>query len=135
MIQLFFVFSDWAILLLRLVLGLIFIAHGWPKIKNLKTTQANFDGMGFKPGKFWGSLVALAEFFGGILMILGLFTQVAAFILALEFIVIMIWKLKIKQKLVGGYELDLILLAALLALATAGSSLYSLDSYFRVYLY
>lgn len=135
MIQLFLVFSDWALVLLRLVLGLIFIAHGWPKLKDLKTTQANFDGMGFKPGRLWGTLVALVEFVGGILFILGLFTQAAAFILAIEFIVIIIWKLKIKQKLVGGYELDLALLAALLVLATMGSTLYALDSVFGIYLY
>jgi len=135
MIQLFLVFSDWALVLLRLVLGLIFIAHGWPKIKDLKTTAQNFAAMGFRPGRFWGSLVASVEFFGGILFILGLFTQVAALILAIEFIVIMIWKLKIKQKLVGGYELDLILLAALLTLASMGSTLYSIDSYFGIYLF
>ena len=135
MIQLFLVFSDWALVLLRLVLGLIFIAHGWPKIKDLKTTAQNFAAMGFRPGKLWGSLVASVEFLGGILFILGLFTQVAALILAIEFIVIMIWKLKTKQKLVGGYELDLILLAALLVLASMGSTLYSLDSYFGIYLF
>jgi|SRR3989344_2013743 len=135
MIQLFLVFSDWALVLLRLVLGAIFIAHGWPKIKDLKTTAQNFGAMGFRPGRFWGTVVAGVEFFGGILFILGLFTQVAALILAIQFIVIMIWKLKIKQKLVGGYELDLILLVALLVLATTGSSLYALDSYFGVYIF
>lgn len=135
MIQLFFIFSDWAILLLRLALGLIFVAHGWPKIKDLKTTQTNFDGMGFKPGKFWGTLVALAEFVGGLLIFFGLFTQIAALVLVVEFIVIMIWKLRMKQKLVGGYELDLILLTALLVLAAGGSSLYALDGYFRIYLF
>lgn len=135
MIQIFLIYNDEALLILRLALGLIFIAHGWPKIKDLKATAQGFAGMGFKPGKFWGTLVAVAEFFGGILLILGFFTQLVSLILAIQFIVIMIWKLKIKQKLVGGYELDLILLAALLVLASVGSELYSLDSYFRIYLY
>ena len=120
---------------MRLVLGLIFIAHGWPKIKDLKTTAQGFQGMGFKPGRLWGTVVALAEFVGGLLIFFGLFTQIAALILAIQFIVIMIWKFKIKQKLVGGYELDLILLAALLVLAASGSSLFSLDNYFQIYLF
>src|SRR3989344_4293069 len=135
MIQYLFIYNDQALLILRLALGLILLAHGWPKIRDLKATAQGFDSMGFKPGRFWGTLVAIAEFLGGLLLIAGLFTQVAALILAIQFIVIMIWKLRSKQKLVGGYELDLILLVALLVLATTGSSLYALDSYFGVYIF
>jgi len=74
MIQILFIYNDEAMLILRLVLGLIFIAHGWPKIKDLKATAQGFQGMGFKPGKFWGTVVAIAEFFGGLLFIAGLET-------------------------------------------------------------
>ena len=135
MIQLFYIYSDWAILVLRLALAAILIAHGWPKIKNLKATAQNFDGMGFKPGRFWGTVVAVAEFGGGILLLIGLFTQIAAFVLAIQFAVILIWKLRQKQKLVnmGGqsYELDLIIFAALLILMTVGSSFYAADNFFN----
>ena len=135
MIQYLLIYNDQALLILRLALGLILLAHGWPKIRDLKATAQGFDSMGFKPGRFWGTLVAISEFLGGLLLIAGLFTQVAALILAIQFIVIMIWKLRSKQKLVLGYELDLIILAALLVLASIGSELYSLDNYFGLYLF
>jgi putative oxidoreductase len=63
-----------AILLLRLVAGLAFIQHGWPKI------QYAFGWMGPEatvPG-FLQALAALAEFGGGIALILGLLTRLAA---------------------------------------------------------
>lgn len=135
MIQLFYFYSDWALLVLRLAVGLILVAHGWPKIKDLKTTAQNFDAMGFKPGRLWGTIAALLEFFGGLLMIIGWLTQVAASLLVLEFIVIMLWRFKRKDKLVGGFELDLILLASLLTLAATGSSVLALDNWVRVYLF
>ena len=135
MIQLFYIFSDWAMLAIRLALALILIAHGWPKIKDLETTAKNFAGMGFTPGRLWGMLAAIAELFGGLLILIGFFTQIAALILAAQFIVIMIWRLKTKQKLIGGYELDLIILATLLVLAASNGGALALDSYFRIYLF
>jgi uncharacterized membrane protein YphA (DoxX/SURF4 family) len=47
MFPLYFLYDIWAILILRIVLGLIFIAHGWPKIKDLRQNAKNFSGMGF----------------------------------------------------------------------------------------
>lgn len=135
MIQLFYIFSDWAIVVLRLAVAVIFLAHGWPKIKDLKTTAINFNTMGFKPGRFWGTLVAVVEFFGALFLIFGLFTQIAALLLAVNMSVAMIWKIKNGMKLVGGYELDIILLVALLVLAAMGSSIFSLDNVFRIYLF
>ncbi len=135
MVPFFLIFSDWAFLALRLALGVIFIAHGLPKLKNLEGTSGWFASIGFKPGKFWATVVGIAEFAGGIFLIAGFLTQVAAAALTLQFIVIMIWRLKRKDKLVSaaggqGYEFDLALLAALFTLVTVGSTLFSLDSYF-----
>ncbi len=134
MIQLFYVFSDWGILALRLVLGAIFIAHGWPKIKNLKGTAEAFRGMGFRPGRFWATLIALLEFVGGIALLLGFLTQIFALLFALEFVVIIL-KVKRKKGLVEGYEFDLLILAALLALVTLGGGSISADSFFGFLLY
>ena len=135
MIQLFFAFSDWTVLILRLAVGLIFLAHGLEKIKNLKGTQGWFDSIGFKPGVFWGSLVTFLEFFGGIALMLGFLVQPLVLLLATQMMVATAWKIRIKQKLIGGYELDLILVGALLVLAAVGSGFYSLDSYFKIYLF
>ena len=129
MIPLLAIFSDWALLLLRLVYGWVFLAHGWPKLKNLKITAQNFEMMGFKPGSFWGPIVAVAETLGGLAVVLGLGTQYAGLVLAFDMLVAALWKVKNGQKLIGGFELDLSLMTIGLILATLGGGSYSLDSY------
>jgi putative oxidoreductase len=70
--------------LLRIVLGLILIPHGCQKLFGLfggmgftKFVEL-FDKLGYKPGIFWLTVVALTEFVGGILLVFGLFTRFAA---------------------------------------------------------
>ncbi len=72
-----------ALLLLRLVAGLAFVFHGWPKI------QSPFGWMGpdgFAPG-FFQALAALAEFGGGVAWMLGLLTPLAAVGIAITMVV------------------------------------------------
>lgn len=118
--SLFNVFDNWALLALRLVLGAILLAHGFPKLKNIKETSANFTAMGFKPGSFWAPLIAVMEFFGGIFLILGIYASVAASVLAVEFLATMIWRIKKRHPFVNEWELDALILAALLVLLTVG---------------
>ena len=134
MIQPFLVFSGWAILFLRVVVGIILVAHGLPKLKNLQKTVQGFEGMGFKPGIFWGTLVGVLEFVGGIALMLGLFTQVIAVLVVIQFMVILL-KVKRGAPLVGGYEFDLLILAAAVALATLGSGFVSLERLFSIVVY
>lgn len=137
MFPLFALWSDWSFLALRLAVGAIFVAHGWPKLKNIKATAQNFSAMGFHPGSFWGPLVAVVEFFGGLALLLGFWTQAAVAIFVLEFVVINIWKIAKRQPFVSraaegyvaGFEFDLLLLAAALALFTIGGGNFSLDHY------
>jgi putative oxidoreductase len=129
MFPLLYIFSDVSVLFLRLVLGLIFVAHGWPKIKSLKTTAQNFSAMGFKPGVFWGPLTAILEFFGGIVLILGLYVQIAAFLFAVEFLVVNAWKILKRQGFVGGFDFDLLIFVAVLVLLTFGGGAISADKF------
>lgn len=122
-------------MIIRLVVGAIFLAHGRPKIKDLKQNAQNFEMMGFKPGNFWGTLVALVEFFGSILLILGWFTQFVAILLAIDIFIALLWKIKNGQQLAGGYELDLLLFVSNLILATNGGGYFALDNYWPVALY
>ena|SRR3989344_7052404 len=133
MINLLLPFGDYGLLVLRLMVAAIFAAHGWPKLKNLKTTQQNFGMMGFKPGWLWGTVVALLESAGSVLLIIGLGTQLLAFLLAIQMLVATVWKIKTGNKFVSGYELDLLLVACLLALATSGGGALSLDNSFRLF--
>jgi len=114
------VFKNWALLFLRLAVGFVFLSHGLPKIKDLKHNAGGFDMMGFKPGWLWITLSAFLEVFGGILLILGIATQLVSLLLAGEMLITTVWKKIQGENLVGGYELDLVLLTSLLIIATAG---------------
>ena len=120
-------------LVLRLTVAAIFLAHGLPKIKDLKTTISNFNAMGFKPGALWGTYIAILEVFGGALMILGFGVQILGLLFAGEMLVAAVWKIKNGQKLRNEYELDFLLMAASLALATWGGGMLAFDSGFKIF--
>ena len=110
----------------------MFIKHGLPKIKAPFGMAEMLAGMGFKPAKFWSFVVAFAEFFGGIALIIGFASRVAAAILFLQFVVILgikmtKWKMGYIEKEKPGLEYDLVLLAAFLTLFLLGSGNYSID--------
>ncbi len=134
MIQFFLVFSDWALLALRVVLGLILAIHGWPKIKNLKKTADFFEKTGFKPGSLWGTIVAAVEFVGGIFLILGLFTQIISFLAFIEFLVVLVI-VKRNAEFKGEVEFDLLILAGLLILLTMGGGALSIDQSLGLLIY
>lgn len=120
-------YNEWSLLLLRVVVGLIFFVHGWPKIKNLAETAVNFEAMGFRPGKSWGTIVALNEFFGSLAFITGFLVPLFGLTLAGQMVVATLWKMRRGQGLANGYELDLLLVVSVLVLATYGSGMFSLD--------
>ncbi len=121
-------------LALRLALGLILVVHGWPKFAHLRRTEDDMEVMGFKPGKLWGTLVALVEFVGGLMLIAGFLTPVVAALVVAEFAVIIV-SVKANEPLVGGYEFELLILAAALALVFIGSGVYGVDQVFNISLY
>jgi uncharacterized membrane protein YphA (DoxX/SURF4 family) len=105
---------DWALLVLRVVVGIVFIAHGWDKWQNLSGTTGFFASVGLPV--FLVYVVALIELLGGLAILLGVKTRLAGYLLA----VVMagaILLVKGKMGFLGGYEYDLTLLAAALALA------------------
>lgn len=127
MLSIFFFYGGFALMVLRLAVAAILIVHGWAKVRDLKGTSAWFGSVGFRPGAFWGSLAAVLEFGGGIALVLGFLVQYLATILALQFVVILFWRWFRRMPFVGGWELDLIMCAALVALMLLGGGLYSLD--------
>lgn len=114
-------------LLLRLGLAAVFIVHGYPKLfVRFGETAQFFESIGIKPGKFWVIVVGVVEFFGGFLLLLGLFVQPVAILLAINMI-IAILKVKYSKGFAGGYEFELILLIMALSLLVLGGGAYSLD--------
>lgn len=103
-----------ALFVLRVVLAAVFIVHGWPKVSDLRKNAEGFSAMGFRPGVLWGTIVALLEFFGGIALLFGVFTGAFAFLFALEFLVILIHRIAKRHPFVHGWEIDLLIFAALL---------------------
>ncbi len=134
MVQPLLVFSDIGLLILRLALAAILIIHGLPKIKNRQGISQFVGSLGFKPAIFWGTLVAIVEFFGGLFLALGLFSQIVAFLVALQFLIIIL-KVNFKKGFVGGYEFDLLIFASSLVLLFSGGGAYSLDRFFGLILY
>ncbi len=116
------------LLILRVVLGVIFIAHGWMKIHNMDGTEAFFGSLGF--ATFWAGIVAWTEFLSGIGMVLGIFTRLAGFLLVIIMAVV-IFKLKWAGGLMGnagmqGFEYELMLLASALTIALSGPGRWAL---------
>lgn len=119
---------DLAALVGRLALGAIFIAHGWPKVKDMRKPIGFVKGTGWPGGAVFAVLFTLLEFFGGIALILGLLTQFVAILFVLEMIATTIFaKTKLQKKFILGYELDLAYAAFALVLALLGPGGWSLD--------
>jgi putative oxidoreductase len=125
-------FPALALLVLRLALGAIFIAHGAQKVfvYGFAGTSASFGDMGVPLEGVMGPLVALLELVGGILLVLGLATRVVAAALTVNMIVATLLVHLAAGIFVteGGYELTLMLGAASLALVLAGPGRLSLDT-------
>lgn len=116
-----------ALLAMRLVLALIFVYHGYPKLVHpTEAMREFFVSHGF-PGYFL-SLAGIIESFGAVLLFVGLFTRPAALLLAIE-MGVAIWKVHSTHGImaVRDYEFPLGLAAACFALATIGAGLFSLD--------
>jgi len=65
--------------LLRVIAGGFLTIHGSQKITNPFGAAEMVEGLGFYPGAFWSLLLSCTEFFGGILIAIGLLTRPAAF--------------------------------------------------------
>lgn len=120
---------DLAALVLRLVLGILFVLHGLPKIKDMKKPAAWIKSTGWGWASGFAYPISLLEFFGGIALVLGLLTQLVALLFVLEMIATTIFSRgKLGKKLIGGWEMDLLYLAGALALLLLGAGTWSLDA-------
>jgi len=109
-----------ALLVMRLVLGAIMIAHGYHKV--FGGFHHHFEMVGSLGIPAWMAyLSAGTEFFGGIAIVLGLFTRFFALAIVIE-MGVAIWKVHFKNGLMGngGYEFPMALAAIALALLCFG---------------
>ncbi len=128
--------EDIALLILRLVLGGIFVAHGAQKLfgsfggHGLKGTAGFFEQIGLKPGRMMALLAGLAEFGGGLLVLVGFLTPLGAFAI-IAVMAMAIVKVHVPNGFFnesGGYEFNLVLIAVAVALILTGSGAYGIDA-------
>ncbi|HUD03965.1 MAG TPA: DoxX family protein [Candidatus Paceibacterota bacterium] len=110
---------DAALFLIRIGLGTIFISEGWQKFSAMTGTIAFFHHLGFPA--FLAYFVATVELVGGILVLLGIWTQWAAVFLAAVMFVVIVYVKGSKGFFGSEFELSLFLSAVAIALAGAGT--------------
>jgi putative oxidoreductase len=118
---------DAALLILRVVLGVIMIYHGWPKVTNLGGVIEGFTGMGIPLPAVAAVFAAVAEVGGGLLMLIGVLTDIAGLAFAIDMLGAIIF-VHAKNGFgvdKGGIEWPLALMAMALAIALAGPGRFS----------
>ena len=113
-------YDDVALFIARLVVGIVFIYFGKGKIKDLKKNAKDFEAMGFKPGWFWGTPIALLETVGSVLLILGVYVEVLGLLFALFMATGTVWKITKTDKGFPDWSYDVILLALGIVFLTMG---------------
>ncbi|WP_240703084.1 DoxX family protein [Cohnella luojiensis] len=121
-------------LILRVLLGITFFAHGVDKYQaGIGNIAGWFESIGI-PG-FMAYVVASIELIGGIALILGFGTRIVSALLAI-ILLVATFKVKLAVGFFGngqmaGYELDLSMMGIAIYLLLNGSNLLSIDSLFK----
>ena len=123
------------LLLIRLVIGLLFMAHGLQKLlgwfggSGLTGTASMFDRAGLGPGRITAPLGGAAEFGGGLSLVLGLLTPLGAIavMVMMAGAVVAVHGSNGLWNTNGGFEFNLVLASAAFALTLTGPGRWSLD--------
>ena len=127
---------DAGLLLARVVIGLLFAAHGAQKLfgwfggYGLAGTGGFFESLGFRPGRLFAAAAGFTELAGGLLLAFGLLGPLGPAMLVSVMIVAMAtvhWQHGLFAQN-NGIELPLIYSAAVAAIALVGNGAYSLDA-------
>ena len=115
---------NYAPLPLRIIAGIGFMMHGIPKLLDIQGTQNSFTNMGL-PSDL-AIIIGLLEFIGGLAILLGILTRIAAGLLAIDMIGAIL-QVKLSKGFIGGYELDLLYLAIMISLLISGPGSLSIE--------
>lgn len=127
---------DTGLLLARLIFGVLMAAHGSQKLfgwfggYGLAGTGEFFESLGFRPGRLFAALAAVAEVAGGLMLGLGLLTPIGAALIVSVMIVAagsVHWQHGLFAA-TNGIEVPLLYVAAAAALAFTGPGAYSFDA-------
>lgn len=128
--------AGFAPLALRLPIGITFMAHGAQKLfgwfggYGLEGTEQWMASIGLTPGYLMALMAGSSEFFGGLLLIIGLLIRPTSAVLAFTMLMAIV-TVHLDNGLFmsnNGYEFGLALLAATVSLAISGAGKLSIDS-------
>ncbi|RAS34214.1 MULTISPECIES: DoxX family protein [unclassified Pseudomonas] len=133
--KLFHTHAGMGLSVIRILVGVIFMAHGAQKLfglfggYGLGGTGQWMESIGLAPGYLMALLSGSAEFFGGLALVVGLLARPAALALTVT-LVVAIFSVHINNGLFmsnNGYEFALALLAGTVAVLIEGAGRWSLD--------
>ncbi|MBI4599992.1 DoxX family protein [Candidatus Uhrbacteria bacterium] len=119
--------ADWALLLVRIVVGVLFLHHGiakfamWKMAPSAQMPQSMLLLM---------RALSIVETVAGLGIVLGLYTAYSSLVLAVVMVGALYYKIALWKKKFsgdGGWELDIVLLAILLLLSVLGSGVLALN--------
>jgi len=117
---------DLALLILRVVLAAVMLAHGLPKVTGFSGTAGFFGSVGVPAPAVAAAFAVVAEVGGGILVLLGVAVDIAGLLFAVDMLgAIVFVHFKNGFSGQGGWEFPLTLLGIAVALALAGPGSYS----------
>lgn len=128
---------DGAALVLRGVLGYVFVAHGaqklfgWPGPGGIDYTAGFFKSLGVPSPRLFAVVGGLTEFFGGLLILAGLLTVLASLALIVDMVMaIALYNVDhgfFVESPNGGWELNFVVIGLLGALTLVGAGAWSVD--------
>ena len=119
--------KNYGLLILRVVIGSSFMIHGYPKLEGGESTWVwlgNAAGLSLFP-VFWGLCAALSEFFGGLLIIIGLKARWAGLFNSLTMLGAIVYHFGKNESILHPLEL----FAVSLFIFMVGAGKYSIDFY------
>jgi putative oxidoreductase len=117
-------------LVARVTIGYVFMRTGWAKLHNLPQMIENFRGWGIPFPEILTPFVSGVEFFGGLCLMLGLFTRIFGGMLAVTMIVAIVsakWAEVDSLETLFGFE-ETVYFVIFTWLAIAGAGKLSLDA-------
>lgn len=117
--------------ILRVLAGVLLVTHGIGKITNPFGAVGMVESLGFYPGVLWSPLLAITEFFGGILIAIGLLTRPASIAAFIVLLVTVYFHWIVKAEGLAGSEKSILWAAIFLFFAIRGGNSHSVDAKLR----
>lgn len=117
---------SYGLLPIRIMAGIVFIAHGIPKFYDVSGGYGFFQSINLPPELFLP--IALLEVIGGLAILFGILTRIASALFIIEMIGVIVTA-KLSKGFIGGYEFELLLISICISLVILGPGKISIENY------